>query len=86
MFLSTSLKEKSLLFVSRLSRIVVQCDGICPLTEVKQQWAMLVLGWVTHVSDGFAVRTSRPKPLSALFFANSSASINSTDEQHTHDM
>ena len=45
--------------------------SFCLLTEVKQQWAMLVLGWVTtsgtiHVSDGFVARASRPKPLSAL--------------------
>ena len=47
--------------------------SICLVTEVKRQWATQVLGWVspvqctTHVSDGFAARTSRPKTLSALF-------------------
>ena len=42
---------------------------VCLFTEVKQQWAMLVLGWVTAsscVSDGFAARASTLKPLSAL--------------------
>ena len=40
------------------------------IIEVKQQWAMSVLGWVpectTHISDGFAAHASRLKPLSAL--------------------
>ena len=46
----------------------------CLITEVKQEWTTLVLGWVTSsvqyaVSDSFAACASRPKPLSALFFS-----------------
>ena len=48
--------------------------SICLFTEVKQQWASLVLGWVTtsvhyFYSDGFAARASRLKPLSTLLFS-----------------
>ena len=38
----------------------------CLITKVEQQWAMLILGWVT-ASDGFAACHSRLKPLLALF-------------------
>ena len=43
--------------------------SICLLSEVKQQWATLLLGWMTtlcttRVSDGFAAHASRLKPLS----------------------
>ena len=53
----------------------MNCGGsrmsICLFTEVKWQWAMLVLEWVTalvHFFDGLPSGTSRPKPLSALFY------------------
>ena len=44
----------------------------CLIMEVKQQLAMLVLGWVTvstGFSDGFAAHASRPKPLFWLCFS-----------------
>ena len=45
--------------------------SICLFTEVKQQWAAVVMGWVTAsctpcVSDGFVAHTSRLKLLLAL--------------------
>ena len=45
--------------------------NICLVTEVKQQWATLVLDgrplrYTTRVSDGFAAHASTLKPLSAL--------------------
>ena len=44
--------------------------SIYVITEVKRQWAILVLGWVTEcttcVSDGCAPCTSRSKPLPTL--------------------
>ena len=44
----------------------------CLITEIKQQWATLVLGWrlpqcSTRVSEGFAACVRSPKPLLALF-------------------
>ena len=47
----------------------------CIFTEVKQQYATLVRGWLTTsvhyigISDSFAAHTSRPKPLSALLMS-----------------
>ena len=41
------LKLLEITFVSRISRIVVWYDEYPSSTEVKQQWATLVLGWVT---------------------------------------
>ena len=42
-------------------------DSACLITEVKQQWATSVLGWVitwctTRVSDDFGDGARRPKP------------------------
>ena len=47
--------------------------SICLFTEVKQEWATLVLDgrllqYTTSVSNGFVTRASRPKTLLALFF------------------
>ena len=49
-------------FVSDFHELWRSVMSACLLTEVKQQWAMLVLGWVT---DGFAACASR---LKTLFF------------------
>ena len=43
----------------------------CLFTEVKKQYTILVLGWVTalvHYLCLFAAHSSRPKPLSAMLF------------------
>ena len=66
-------KEYYLLITFFLSSDFNQLWGsvisICLFAEVKQLWAMLVMGWcTTHVFDGFLAQASRPKPLSACFF------------------
>ena len=81
-FLSTSSSEAMLLGITFFSYFFLSRNfhglwrsvmSICLPIEVKQQWAMLVLGWVAAsvhycVSDGFAASASGPKSLSAMLF------------------
>ena len=65
-----------------LSEIVAQ--SICLVTEVKRQWAMLVLGWVTVSVQDQLWDVSKLEFLSVKTFVNSSALLVSLIAVRSH--